>query len=185
MVSPDPISATNRLATAPVITERDAEISTCGLYRYSLTRIWGDGQRVCWVMLNPSTADAEQDDPTIRRCISFSQRLRAGMIEVVNLYAYRSPNPRDLVDSLHAGINIVGPDNDMYIRQAVGLADRTIVAWGASAPKGLRGIRVGQRVELVSQAVCGVAFCLGFTSNGQPRHPLYVKGDTPLRAWRP
>jgi hypothetical protein len=74
-----------------------AELSACRTYRYRLWRQWdADLAPVVWVMLNPSTADESADDPTIRKCIGFAQRWGYGGIEVVNLYAYRSPDPRQL-----------------------------------------------------------------------------------------
>src|SRR5687768_14824465 len=77
--------------------ERDARFSDCGTYRYNLTRLW-DARliRVCWVMLNPSTADQHEDDATIRRCIGFSRSWGAGALTVVNLFAFRATQPRDL-----------------------------------------------------------------------------------------
>src|SRR5689334_16488446 len=82
--------------TAPTVVRKAASISECGRYRYSLHRWWGAGERLYFVMLNPSTADAEVDDPTIRRCMGFARTLGFDGIGVVNLYAFRATKPADL-----------------------------------------------------------------------------------------
>jgi hypothetical protein len=111
------------------MTEGTAVLSDCGEYRYELRRTWGadDEPLVCWVMLNPSTADADQDDPTIRRCISFSNRWGFGRLVVVNLFARRATDPKEL---LHGG-DPVGSANDASTLAAALEADRVIAAWGA------------------------------------------------------
>lgn len=146
--------------------ERQATISECGLYRYSLTRRWGPRPEfVAFVMLNPSTADAEVDDPTIRRCIGFARAWDFDALEVVNLFALRSPNPQDLCDSSEAGIDPIGPDNDRAIIDVCGRAQMVVAAWGAhefATPRAKR-VHLGAAVH-----------CLGRTKAGHPRHPLYV-----------
>lgn len=103
--------------------ERGADVSADGLHRYSLWRHWDPSKkrRATWVMLNPSTADAMQDDPTIRKCIGFTKRLTGdfGGIVVVNLFAYRATEPRELVMARNAGADIVGVRNDSEIRRVV------------------------------------------------------------------
>ena len=104
-----------------------AAFSPCGRYRWHLARTWdADGSRVAFVALNPSTADATHDDPTIRRCIGFARRWGAGGVDVVNLYAFRATKPRDLF----AADDPVGPDNDAWIDAVVARADRVVLAWG-------------------------------------------------------
>ena len=76
--------------------ERAADISSDGLYRWTLRRRWGDGDDVVWVMLNPSTADANKDDPTLRRIIQFSDGWGYGGLLVVNLLPFRSSNPAEV-----------------------------------------------------------------------------------------
>ena len=149
-----------------------AVISYCGQYRYRLTREWGKGPRLPFCMLNPSTADAEQDDPTIRRCIGFAKREGYGGIIVVNLYAYRSTSPKDM----QAAPFPFGPDNHSHlldIAQAAYFADVPIVcAWGANdSGDTVKGIFRDAGVRMV---------CFGRTKDGSPRHPLYVRSDQPL-----
>lgn len=154
----------------------DATISPCGTYRYDLTRRWGDGPTATWVMLNPSTADASTDDPTIRRCIGFSKREGCGGLRVVNLYALRATDPAELVR--HPDPH--GPDNPAMLIDTARAARRgelVVVAWG-SHPMAVRGAS-----EVGGPLATAGAVCLGRTKAGHPRHPLYVKGDQPLEPW--
>ena len=150
---------------------RTAAFSDCGLYRYSLTRRWADGPRALFVMLNPSTADATADDPTIRRCISFARREGCGAIEVVNCYALRSTSPAALRMS---AIDIVGPHNRQAVEAALQYAARVICAWGAHP------VESSPVPALLAEAD---RWCLGVTADGSPRHPLYVRADAPLLRW--
>jgi hypothetical protein len=148
---------------------RDAVISTCGRYRYRLSRVWdGRSLPLVWIMLNPSTADAVDDDPTIRRCIGFAQREGCGGIEVLNLFALRATDPR----ALRSVRDPVGPDNDRWISEVLHPHSRVIAAWGRNGDYlgrnkfVIRNLRaMGIRIE-----------CLG----DRPNHPLYIKGDQPL-----
>jgi hypothetical protein len=108
--------------------ERDAVISDCGRYRYLLRRTWDARRpRVLFVMLNPSTADADNDDPTIRSCIRLSRALNYGSIEVVNLFSFRATKPDDLLEASDP----IGPKNDGSIECAIVRCDLHICAWGA------------------------------------------------------
>lgn len=157
----------------------DALLSPCGRYRYWLTREWGDGDRVCWVMLNPSTADASQDDPTIRRCIGFSKAWGYGSLIVVNLWAARATDPKEL---LTLG-DPVGPDNSAAMHFAIGGSSLAVVAWGTFAARmAARGhMRLWPEASAVESHVPVV--CLGRTKDGHPRHPLYVRGDQDRMGW--
>lgn len=158
-----------------------AVFSPCGMYRYRLRREWLTGSgSVCWVMLNPSTADAAVDDPTIRRVVGFSQRWGFQAAEVVNLYAYRTPYPKDLRDAAEVGVDIVGSDNDRHIVDAAYDARRVVTAWGANEPANSPRVRavVGLLAEL------GV-WRIGCCGGGQPRHPLIVSYGAPLEPWEP
>lgn len=149
-----------------------AVLSEDGQYRYLLTRVWDRARKpLVVVMLNPSTADAFVDDPTIRRLAGpngFARRNGAGGVVVVNLFALRSTDPRAL---LHHE-DPVGWYNDAFIRQASDMADTVVCAWGAAGIQDDRGPRVVK--ALTARQV--PLMCLGMTSTGQPRHPLYVPG---------
>ena len=141
-------------------------------YRYSLIRrisFMGEGHCV-FCMLNPSTADEEINDPTVRRCIGFATRWGMATLEVVNAYALRATDPR----KLKLSPDPVGrPDNDCAILEAASRADLFVVAWGAHidperAREVLGLIRMGERPKVRPMVA------LGFTSSGQPKHPLYV-----------
>lgn len=156
-----------------------ATFSPCGTWRYSLTRDLPpqllDGQgysmTVCtFVMLNPSTADAEQDDPTIRRCIRFARDWGFTRLKVVNLYAYRTPSPHAMWEEQARGTDIVGPENDHALSLAFGGSDVIIAAWGAGAG--------ADRLAQVADTFSGWQFyALGLTKDGHPRHPLYMRAD--------
>lgn len=153
-----------------LLTQADAVISDCGRYRYRLTRRWGDGPTCGFIMLNPSTADAEADDPTIRRCTSFAKREGCGGLVVVNLYAFRATKPADLW-ALDPTERVGGPQAKIEFHRAIREAEIMIAAWGADTKQAERWIvqRYGPHLQ-----------CLGKTKEGHPRHPLYVRGDTPL-----
>lgn len=146
-----------------------AVISACSQYRYWLERDRGDNPLV-FIMLNPSTADAELDDPTIRRCRRFAADNGYTGIIVVNLYAYRATDPNDMRQAQ----NPIGEDNDLYIAKAA-RAGTVCCAWGANADK----LRAQDVVEAVV-AAGGTPLCLGVTKGGFPRHPLYVKSTQKL-----
>jgi hypothetical protein len=159
-----------------------AEISPCGTYRYLLGRRVGEGKRTAlFVMLNPSTADALVDDPTIRRCIGFARREGCGVLEVVNLFAYRTTDPA----ALRSASEPVGPANDQFIEQAVRRTDLVVVAWGI-VPRRLvrRSSEIGRAIydHLPAHGQRG-PFSLGTTADGSPRHPLYVRADRALEQW--
>ncbi len=150
-----------------------AELSDDGMYRYSLRRTWGPGIHAVFVMLNPSTADATQDDPTIRRCIGFAKREHCGGLLVVNLYAYRATKPADL----WRAADPVGRDNDFYLADAAVESNISgaplIAAWGA-----LAGVA---RAERARRLLGHRLSCLGLTKSGAPRHPLYLAANSALR----
>lgn len=148
-------------------------------YRYLLTRIWDPAKKpAVFVMLNPSTADALADDPTIRRLAGpkgFARRMGAGGLVVVNLFGLRSTDPR----ALRHHPDPVGPLNDVFIRRATAGAFTVVAAWGAGGVEHGRGPRVAATLR-----DRGVALqCLGTTSTGQPRHPLYLPSAAVLEPY--
>lgn len=152
---------------------KGAIISECGQYRYRLWRRWEScAPRLAWVMLNPSTADAEQDDPTIRRCIGFAKAWGYGSITVVNVYALRSTDPAALAQASDP----FGPENDWHLRDVILGSSGAVAAWGAH-PGATEAFRAFLRRTSEVNAAGGLV-TLGMTKSGHPRHPLYVKGDT-------
>lgn len=147
-----------------------ATFSPCRTWRYALTRTWNpDLAATVWIMLNPSTADAFQLDPTIRRCVAFAKQWNTGGVVVLNLFGLRSTQPA----ALRAVDDPVGPDNDdMIAREAVG--GRVVCAWGVHGRLYSRDRRVAALLH--NNGV--QPWCLGTTKDGQPKHPLYVPGDT-------
>lgn len=166
--------------TAPAVPgptmERTATISDCGRYRYRLERRWADAPPLTFVMLNPSTADADVDDPTIRRCMGFARREGAGGIVVVNLWALRATNPKEL----RTAADPYGA-NWAFLREAIEAPGRKVAAWGAWA--GPNNSSLSYLVADVYRAQRQL-MCLGKTKAGAPRHPLYVRADVPLEVWR-
>lgn len=155
-----------------------AEISPCERYRWFLWRIWGPGSVAHFVMLNPSTADSHEDDPTIRRCVRFAAGWGHGGILVTNLYGLRSTDPA----ALKGADDPVGAHADEYLRQAAGAAALSICAWGAQAEIGRPG-RSAEVFELLSEAALSSPAILALTQAGQPRHPLYLRADCSPRPW--
>lgn len=160
--------------------QRSAWESEDRRFRYRLDRWWSTGPRLVFVMLNPSTADADNDDPTIRRCMSFARRDGFAGITVLNLYPYRATDPRDLVDAEAAGIEIAGGDEASAAEYETLQAGQSVVcAWGAHPLGARRGpVIIEMRHEIQFETMC-----LGRTKDGHPRHPLYVRGDQPLEVY--
>lgn len=141
-------------------------------YRYLLWREWNPKlPRLLWILLNPSTADKHVDDPTLRRILGFSQRFGFGGLEIVNLFALRSSDPKALA---HVA-DPVGPENDGYIREAIARSTKIVAAWGSFG-------MLYERDRNVLAQIDRPTFCLGITRNGNPCHPLYLQRDTVLRS---
>jgi hypothetical protein len=157
-----------------------AIISECGAYRYLLKRA---ADSMCpmkstalFVMLNPSTANAELDDPTIRRCRGFARLWDCNGLAVANLYALRSTDPA----GLWSHTDPVGPDNDAYLSTFARECGDVVCAWGANA----KPERAAHVANILTHSGARL-WCLGTTKDGSPRHPLYVRGDQPLVEWAP
>ena len=171
------------IALAPLFAAdpiKGAYLSADGVHRYALWRVWEPAANKLTVcMLNPSTADARADDPTIRRLIGFAKRDGYGGIMVVNLYAYRSPYPEALSGRHYD--QIVGPENNAMMEAVVQQGDRVLLGWGAAPWAAFQGGRM-RRDDVLNflKHVEAKAVCLGRTAAGEPRHPLYVRGDQPF-----
>lgn len=155
-----------------------AYISLDGMYRYNLTRNWGDTPYdpcMTFIGLNPSTADAEKDDPTIRRCIGFAKREGFTRLVMLNLFAFRATDPKALITA----DDPVGPDNNSELM--AWMTSPVIVAcWGANPTNG-RAVAMKAMVRN-----CGAKlYCFGKTKDGHPKHPLYLPADAPLSLLEP
>lgn len=140
------------------------------LYRYALRRRWEiELPKICFVMLNPSTADEIQDDPSVRRCIAYAKRWGFGSLTVANIFAWRSTDPK----VLRTVEDPVGPENDAAIMAAVEDSDLTVMAWGNHGLYLQRGERVFKMLENAGRD----AYALTLTSAWEPAHPLYLSGS--------
>ncbi len=160
---------------APAVVA-DATISPCGKYRYRLTRTWSGEHALPFIMLNPSTADASNDDPTIRRCMGFARDRGFGGIIVANLFAFRATSPADM-KAEHFPVGAMG---DNAITDLMHWAKRAgvpvVAAWGTHGTFRNRAEQVASFARLIG---CEIV-CLGATKGGHPRHPLYVRSDQPF-----
>jgi hypothetical protein len=150
--------------------ERGADISPCGRYRYKLWRKWGGGSVVAFVGLNPSTADATLDDPTIRRCIGYAKAWGHGSLWMLNLFAYRATDPNEM----RLAEDPVGPLNNKTLREAR-FADVTVAAWGT------HGAHRGRDAQAL--AMLPRLHYLRLTKDGHPGHPLYLPANLRPVEW--
>jgi hypothetical protein len=154
--------------------ESGAVFDSANLFRYELWRRWDETQaEIVFIMLNPSTADDTVNDPTIKRCINFAQTWKYGSLRVVNLFAYRATDHRLLSKTKDP----IGPDNDWFIKNALALEKTVVLAWGNHGALLERGDQV---VAMAAELSKRRLRCLGYTKEGQPRHPLYLPGDSKL-----
>ena len=151
--------------------DKDAIISDCKNYRYVLYRkIKCQSEKsLCFICLNPSTADAENDDQTVKRCMGYAQRWGYGDLYIVNLFAWRATDKNVL---LREPESKVGRYCDHYIDKYVTACDTTVAAWGTF----VSSRKLLWRAEEIS-ARCGKLWALDITKKGHPRHPLMARGD--------
>jgi len=155
-----------KLKQQSLFQDNGASFSPCRLYRYSLWRFWNKPKGyVAFMCLNPSTADETNPDPTVTRCINFANSWGYGGMMMLNLFAYRSTDPKQLL----MVTDPVGPENDIYIRNASSRSDLTIIAWGVDKA-------IGKRSDEVLKLLKDPHY-LALTKNGSPWHPLYLKGS--------
>lgn len=162
----------------PPEIKRAAEISPCGKYRYALKRWWDESKgSVLWVMLNPSTADAERDDATIKKCMGFARRWGFGGIWVANLFNWRATDPRELSGvpnpCLPGGYGVHLPHAQFQL---------IVVAWGVIKSKPFKQHAMEYLTELRKR---GPVHCLQITEAGWPWHPLYVPYETSPILYQP
>jgi len=147
------------------LAQDGAEFSDCGRYRYKLWRVW-DGTRppVLFIMLNPATADATRNDPTIRRCIGFARDWGYGGVRVGNLFAWRTPYPY----ALRAAPEPIGEGNDRALRELAEGAALVVAAWGVHGAW-------RDRAQAFRQVFTHPLHALGITKSGEPAHPLRLR----------
>ena len=150
--------------------EKSAILSADRKYRYVLTRIWDEKKpTVVFIGLNPSTADEEVDDETIRKCIGYAKRWGYGKLIMVNLFAFRSTDP----SMLKRVEDPVGPDNGSYIQKCVSESNLVIACWGNHG-------KLLNRDKALMGSLPNLV-CLKRNKNGTPHHPLYLSKDiTPM-----
>lgn len=158
----------------------NAVISPCGQYRYQLKRqLQGIGSRASVFMVNPSTADATDDDATIRKLIGFGQRLNWSSFTVGNIFAARATD----VNDLRKIVDPFGPMVDGYNLATMIETDLTVVAWGAGGklPLSLRGkyATIVQFAKMLNRDL----YCWGFCQDGEPIHPVMIGYDRQLTKW--
>lgn len=148
-----------------------------GKFRYALWRVWEKTQpHICFVLLNPSTADHRRNDPTITRCLKFARRFQFGAVNIVNLFALRSTDS----SRLYKVRDPIGSHNDRFIELALNASDVIVFAWGNHGLLADRHSSV--RASLGEKRT---SYCFGLTKQGQPRHPLYLRADADLMPFLP
>ena len=145
-------------------------------FRYTLWRAWANGgsRYVNFIMLNPSTADENVADPTIRRCIGYARDWGYDALYVTNIFALRATDPRELY-SCH---DPVGPANEQWVRETADHAALVVAAWGTHGKLNGRGLEAAEMLQQFKPK------CLGMTKHGHPRHPLYLRKNADLLDYR-
>lgn len=174
------------------IIRSDAEISNCGKHRYSLTRFWDeDKPKICFIGLNPSRADASFNDPTITKCIKFAQRwterhlqfdtpneLRYGGLYFMNLYSFRSPEPKILKQAISVG-DAYQDKTDYKLVEIIDQCISVVCCWGSWNFIEHRSKEVLALIKKRERLM----YCLGTNKDGQPKHPLYLKDASELQQY--
>lgn len=164
-------------ASMKLWTRGTADFSPCKRYRYTLTRtidpdlVGDDPRTIAFIGLNPSTATANTDDPTVRRCIGYAAREGFGSFVMLNAFGYRATDPKDM----KAQADPVGPGNDAAIARVAADADLVVIAWGTHGTHHDRHDAVLALLDGYCKPVC-----LGTTKAGLPKHPLYLRADAPF-----
>lgn len=154
-----------------------AMFSPCKQFRYVLWRTLTEGTNVGsfgMIALNPSTADHRQNDPTVTRCINRARDLGYGKFWMLNLFAFRATDPKDM----KAAIEPVGIENDEMIRKTVAECSMVVCAWGSHG-------KYQGRADAVLKLLSDVdLYALKLTKSGQPQHPLYLPNNLKPTLWR-
>lgn len=152
--------------------KKNAILSEDRKYRYVLSRIWDETKpKVMIIGLNPSTADETEDDPTIGRCISFSKSWGYGGVYMLNLFAFRATQPKDMFNAQ----NPIGLENNSYIEIYSKKVDKIVCAWGNHGTYKNRGNEIREKFDKL--------FYLTLNQTGEPAHPLYLKSELVPKKW--
>jgi hypothetical protein len=150
-------------------TPQGAIFSDDGKYRYSLWRLWSQVRpMLLFIGLNPSTASSSMNDPTITRLMVRANNEGFGGLLAANLYALVSTNPNALLSTSDS----IGPETDEYLQRLIRISGKVMCGWGSFAAAMARSTAV---LRMIPEP-----WCLGINSDGQPKHPLYMKYDTPI-----
>ncbi len=161
-----------KFSTSPLFCERTATFSDCRRYRYTLRIVWQVNLPVAaFIGLNPSTADEFQDDPTIRRCRGFAEREGCGGMLMLNLFAWRSTDPKGMLKAVDSR----GPGNRIpdMLRELDTCKGPWIACWGSHGKHLSRGDQVAREISNLQ--------CFGRNRDGSPKHPLYLSSNEPLK----
>lgn len=154
--------------TADMLCTRSAVFSPCRRYRYTLRIVWDASKPLlCFCMLNPSTADEIQNDPTVERCERRAREWAYGGLIVVNLFAFRATDPQVML----AEPDPVGPENLLHIERAAAECDIAICGWGVHGSHRSQGATV---VAHLQRVIPGKVHYLRLNKDGSPAHPLYL-----------
>lgn len=156
----------------------ECEFSPCRRYRYTWTTTWNRELPPCaFIGLNPSTADENAPDPTVRRCIAYARGWGYGRLIMLNLFAYRATEPMDMKMEHEP----VGPDNNRWLRDQVGFV--TLMGGVVIAAWGTHGTHLNRQNQVRNLLSSLPLHYLKLTKDGHPGHPLYLKGDLTPRRW--
>lgn len=143
------------------------------VYRYTLTRAWNPAlPTAMFIGLNPSTADENRLDRTLRRVIDFVTREGCGALVMANLFAFRSKDPHQM----KRAPDPIGPQNDAWLARLLASSELVVCGWGIHGAFRQRSTDV----RMLLRSASSKARCLGLTATGEPLHPLYLKATTPL-----
>lgn len=152
------------------------------VHRYTLWRYWRAARMpryIVWIGLNPSTATETTNDPTITRCIQFSKRWGFEAMVMLNLFAYRSTDPKNLKDLTLA--KAIGNDNNHWITRVSLSADKIVACWGTNGSLHDRATDV---TKIITNNINRKLYVLELNGDGSPQHPLYVHSHTTLKRWK-
>lgn len=164
---------------------REAHFDKERTFRFTLTVTWSANPVLNFIGCNPSTADERKNDPTIERLQRRAAALGFGGLIVTNLFAFKSPYPKELIRAARAGVNVVGIDsegrkNDEWIEQCAHKASKILCGWGTHGAF----LGRGSAVQFLLRKLCASKlFYLKLCGNGQPQHPLYLPYDLALTQW--